>query len=152
MPCRKEARLTLSKKVRFRLLTHIAVIFVLCVSCRSDLPLAPSDLTAGIVIYDFQDFQGQSAHITEDISNLDDVNGPCRRRVDDGGTQPVWGDCISSVRIAPGWEAHLYEDDDFQGWDQVVLDDISDLGEVLGPCHSDNNMDNCASSIRVLRR
>ena len=118
-------------------------------SCRDRLPTGPSDLTAGIVIYEFNNYQGESAHVTEDISNLDDVNGPCNTFDEKNNPIDVWDDCISSVRVAPGWEAHLYEHPSFGGWDQIVLDDVSDLAEVLGPCHSDNNLDNCVSSIRV---
>ena len=133
-------------------LVYGAVTCVVASGCRPDLPTAPSELTSGIVVYDFQDYQGESAHVTEDISDLDDVQGPCRKSDSDGTFMDIWDDCISSVRIAPGWEAHLYEHPNFGGWDGIVRQDISDLGEVLGPCHSDNNLDNCVSSIRVFRR
>ncbi len=96
--------------------------------------------------------KGESALVTEDISDLDDVNGPCRTLDENNNPIDVWDDCISSVRVAPGWEAHLYEHPNFGGWDQIFLEDASDLGEVLGPCHSPPNLDNCASSIRVFRR
>ena len=125
--------------------------YLLLGSCQENLPTGPSDLTTGIVIYDLQDYQGESALVTEDISDLDDVKGPCRTS-DGYDSIDVWDDCISSVRVAPGWEAHLYEHPDFGGWDQIVLEDVSDLGEVLGPCHSPSNLDNCVSSIRVFRR
>ena len=113
---------------------YIAVVCLLVGSCRQTLPTAPSNLTTGIVIYEFQDYQGESAHVTEDISDLDDVPGPCSKF--DGATNTltiIWDDCISSVRVATGWEAHLYEHHSFGGWDQIILDDVSDLGEVLGP-------------------
>ena len=134
----------------------LAAACVLVGSCSSTptLPWAPSNLTTGISIYEFQDYQGTRSHVTEDIPDLDAFGGPCVKIT--GGlevdTQPVWDDCISSVRVAPGWEAHLYEHPNFGGWDQIVLEDVPDLGEVLGPCHSDRNLDNCVSSIRVFPR
>ena len=67
-----------------------------------------------------------------------------------GESETVWDDCISSVRVAPGWEAHLYEHPNFGGWDQIVLEDVLDLGQVLGPC--DETLDDCVSSIRVFPR
>ena len=138
-------------------LVLIGFVLMVAVSCdnRPRLPFAPSDLTTGIVIYEFQDYQGESAHLTGDISDLDDVKGPCIKTESEGGTTTtteIWDDCISSVRVAPGWEAHLYEHPNFGGWDQSVREDVSDLGEVLGPCHSDDNLDNCVSSIRVFQR
>ena len=139
---------------RIARLVLVSLPLALGSSCQQMLPTAPSDLTTGIVIYEFQDYQGRSAHVTEDISDLDNVDGPCLRRTIDGGfTGGVgWDDCISSVKVAPGWEVHLYEHPDFGGWDQIVLEDVPDLGEVLGPCHSPPNLDNCVSSIRVFRR
>ena len=120
---------------------RVSCLVVLCLrigSCQENLPTAPSAFSTGIAIYEFQDYQGESAHVTEDISDLDDVRGPCFKTESGGGTTTfvdVWDDCVSSVKVAPGWEAHLYEHPDFGGWDQIVLEDVSDLGEV-GPCHS----------------
>ena len=129
---------------------RLATACVLVGSCSSTptLPWAPSNLTTGIAIYEFQDYQGTRSHVTEDIPDLDAFGGPCVKFTG-GDTQPIWDDCVSSVRVAPGWEAHLFEHPNFGGWDQTVREDIPDLGEVLGPCHSPPNLDNCVSSIRV---
>ena len=100
-------------------------------SCQQMLPTAPSDLTTGIVIYEFQDYQGRSAHVTEDIRELDDIDGPCFSTDVSGTSSTVdidFNDCVSSVRVAPGWRAHLYEHPNFGGWDQIVLEDVPDLG------------------------
>ena len=137
---------------RIARLVLVSLPLALGSSCQQMLPTAPSDLTTGIVIYRFQDYQGQSAHVTEDISDLDNVDGPCFRTRLGEQNADGWDNCISSVKVAPGWEAHLYEHPDFGGWDQIVLEDVPDLGEVLGPCHSPPNLDNCVSSIRVFRR
>ena len=56
----------------------IAAVLLLFDGCRDNrLPTAPSELTAGIVIYQHANFLGESAHITADISNLEEVRGPC---------------------------------------------------------------------------
>ena len=119
--------------------------------CRDRLPTAPSELTAGIVIYQDANFLGQSAHITADISDLKKVRGPCERS-DDNGTTDSWDDCVSSVRVAPGWRATLYEDPDFKGWAaDVGEENVANYQLVRGPCSKDTFND-CASSVRVFRR
>ena len=138
---------------------RLAFVCLFLASCEGQikLPTAPSDLTVGIVIYRDENYQGFSSHVTEDIADLDDVEGGCFRLTGGsppggtgGGGELHWDDCITSVRIAPGWEAHLYEDPNFEGEDLLVLEDIADLDRVLGPCGDD--FDDCASSIRVFPR
>ena len=92
----------------------LSLVCVLMGSCRKNLPVGPSDVTAGIVIYEFNNYQGESAHVTQDISDLDDVRGPCTRLSNDVWVD-TWDDCISSARIAPGWEVQLYEHPNFGG-------------------------------------
>ena len=119
--------------------------------CRDRLPTAPSELTTGIVIYQHANFLGESAHITADISDLKKVRGPCRRSDDDGVTDS-WDDCVSSVRVAPGWRATLYEDPKFKGWAaDVGEENVANYQLVRGPCSKDTFND-CASSVRVFRR
>ena len=69
-----------------------------------ELPMAPSVLTEGIILYEHANFLGNSAHITSDIPNLGKFKGPC---VHDNGdsVDRDWNDCVSSVRVAPGWIA-----------------------------------------------
>ena len=144
------------QRARTATLATVACLAVVCavvVSCQRKLPTAPSDLTLGLVIYEDKNYQGESAHVTEDISDLDGVEGPCIETSYVGGVFSMtyyWDDCISSVRIAPGWEAHLYEHPDFGGWDQIILEDVPDLSKVRGP--HDGNLDECVSSIRVFRQ
>jgi hypothetical protein len=119
------------------------------------LPAAPSDLSSGIVIYRDANFLGASAHITADVSNLEDVRGPCVRTESDAdgntSSKDSWDDCASSVRVAPGWRATLYEDPNYKGWAaDVGEENVANYQLVRGPCTRDTFND-CASSIRVFR-
>ena len=90
------------------------------IACQQSLPTAPSELTAGIAVYEHADYLGESAYVTRNIADLKDVNGPCIQYGDAfGGVPPditeSWDDCISSVRLAPGWRAIPCGDKDFEG-------------------------------------
>src|SRR5215218_7661568 len=74
-----------------------------------ELPMGPSPLTTGIILFEHANFLGNSAHITGDIPDLRSFKGPCVH--DDGETVARdWNDCVSSVRIASGWRATIYKD------------------------------------------
>jgi hypothetical protein len=137
----------------------VAVTFVsallLSGGCRDRLPAAPSELTTGIVIYQHANFLGESASITADISDLENVRGPCvRSDTDSAGNSSStdsWDDCVSSVRVAPGWRATLYEDPNYKGWAaDVGEENVANFQLVRGPC-SRNAFNDCASSVRVFR-
>jgi len=129
----------------------MAAALLLAACSDNKLPGAPSELTQGVVIYKDANFLGQSAHVTSDIRNLHDVTGPCRQS-DGDNTVDTWDDCVSSIRVAPGWRATLYEDADFKGWAaDVGEENVSNYQLVRGPCSRDTFND-CASSIRVFRK
>lgn len=84
-------------------------LLMLCVFCHAcaatQLPTAPSELPTGIVVYEHANFQGASAHITSDISDLRNADGPCEHESSgEYSTTRIynWNDCISSVRVAAG--------------------------------------------------
>jgi hypothetical protein len=119
------------------------------------LPTAPSELTTGVVIYQHANFLGDSAHITADITNLAEVRGPCVRTDTDANgnssSTDSWDDCASSIRVAAGWRATLYEDTNYKGWAaDVGEENVANYQLVRGPCSRDTFND-CASSIRVFR-
>jgi hypothetical protein len=64
---------------------------------------APAELTSGIVIFEHSNYLGASAHVTEELKNLEDVKEPCiKTETSPSGTsssKDVWGDCISSIRL-----------------------------------------------------
>jgi hypothetical protein len=77
---------------------------------------------------------------------LGKVEGPCGAAEGGLGT---WNDCISSVRVLPGWSARIYEDKNYRGAVLDVNADILDLSGVHGSCSDSFN--DCISSIKVFR-
>jgi hypothetical protein len=71
------ASLNASRATTRQLLVLVGTLLLL--ACQQTLPLAPSELATGIVIYEHADYLGASAHITQDIKDLKDFKGPmCR--------------------------------------------------------------------------
>jgi hypothetical protein len=138
--------------IRSRLAFVVAVLALFAGCRQTSLPTAPAQLTSGIVIYEHANYLGGSALVTEDVKNLEDVKGPCAR-TDSGPTSPttyLWGDCISSIRVAPGWRATVYRDDGYDGDHLEVTADVPNLQVVRGDC-SKGGFNDCISSIRVIR-
>jgi hypothetical protein len=144
----------ISRRLRQGLLLGAAVVFAS--SCQEELPTAPDDLAEGITVYEHAGFTGGSAHLTSDADNLSGYKGPCEHYSSSGspyaGTYTYdWNDCISSIKVAPGWRATVYVDFGFhEDWLDVTAD-VPDLGQVRGYCDNDTWND-CISSIRVRRQ
>jgi hypothetical protein len=130
----------------------------LAVSCTKPLlPTAPSELSAGVVIYGDANFGGKSAHIATHIANLFDYRDGCNERTSCtsspyGGSSCTttydWDDCISSIKVAAGWGATIYRDSDFHGESLEVKADVLNLQLVAGTCDHDG-LNDCISSMRV---
>jgi len=133
----------------------LVAVLVLFSGCQDSLPTAPSVLAAGIVVYEHANFLGASAHITADISDLRDFKGPCIEveTSGDGSTSStdVWNDCISSVRVAPGWSATLYRDTGYRDDSITITEDVPNLQLVGHDCPKDG-LNDCVSSVRVRRQ
>jgi hypothetical protein len=139
------------------LITRAALVLAFAATataCLRSLPTAPSELVTGIIVYEHRNFRGRSAHVTRDIRDLKDFRGPCRH-VSGGGFGPDvvtierdWNDCISSVRVAPGWRATLYRDANYRDDSITTSEDIPDLEEVTHNCPR-GGLDDCISSVRV---
>jgi peptidase inhibitor family I36 len=127
----------------------VPCVAFLLVACGSFDTLGPTPLDEGVILYIHADFVGSSQQVNSDVADFGDVEGPCVVSSDDGSTA-TWDDCISSIRVLPGWRARLYRDPDFRGASIEVTEDLHDLTAVSGPCHGTFN--DCASSIRVSRR
>jgi len=130
----------------------VAISFL--AACQKELRMAPSDLMSGIVVYEHANYLGESAHITTDVDDLTDFKGPCLHTTANCGqygcsTEESWDDCISSVRVAPGWQAVLWEDDDYSGDRLTVTGDIPNLDATRG-CSS-QGFNDCVTSIRLVR-
>ena len=127
---------------------------VLALGCQESLPTAPSTLETGITVYEHADFLGKSAHITSDISDLRDFDGPCEHTSADQygvSTSHDWNDCISSVRVAPGWRATIYKDTGYRDDSLEMTGDVPNLQAVLGDCPK-GGLNDCVSSVRVRAR
>ena len=132
----------------------LALALLVCLAaCQDSLPTAPSDLQSGVVIYEHANYRGESAHLTQSSANLSDFEGPCvySETSSDGSSFESWNDCISSVRVAPGWTATLYRNRDYDGDKLDVTGEIANLQLSRGDCDHDGFND-CTTSIRVFRR
>jgi hypothetical protein len=125
------------------------VLSGLLAACESDLiVLGPTPPDQGIVIYVHADFVGASQAINVDVADLEHTEGPCTSGAE--GEEPTWSECVSSVRVLPGWSATLYRDEDFSGRSVTVTSDTPNLRNLPGPC--DGNFNDCVRSIRVTRQ
>ena len=132
----------------------LALVLGLACGCRQSLPTAPSELETGITVYEHANFLGESAHITRDISDLRDFRGPCQHVDTSVPTSPSishdWNDCISSVRIAPGWRATIYRDTGYRDDALDINADVPNLQQVSGDCPV-GGLNDCVSSVRIRR-
>ena len=125
------------------------VLAGLLAACESDLiVLGPTPPDQGIVIYIHADFVGASQGINVDVADLEHTEGPCTSGAE--GEEPTWDECVSSVRVLPGWSATLYRDEDFSGRSVTVTSDAPNLRNMPGPC--DGSFNDCVRSIRVTRQ
>lgn len=134
------------RHVRLALAVSIAFFLPACGGLDG---LGPTPFDEGVIFYIHADFSGSSQQINADVSDLGDVEGPCGIASDD--SEPTWDDCISSIRVLPGWGATVFEDDEFRGGRIEITADTPDLRTLRGPCDDDSYND-CISSIRVYRR
>ena len=113
--------------------------------------MAPSSLTAGVILYEHANFLGNSAHLTGDIPDLREFRGPC---LEDGGDSSSrdWNDCVSSVRVAPGWRATLYRGTNYNDDSLEVTDDVANLQLVRIHDCDEGGLNDCISSVRVRQR
>jgi hypothetical protein len=125
-------------------------------ACQKSLPTGPSELDTGIVVFEDAHFTGRSAHITEDIRDLRDVRGPCEHYDSDatgGGRYTYdWNDCISSVRVAPGWRATLYRGDGYDDDSLEITSDAPNLQLITQHDCPKDGLNDCVTSIRVRRQ
>lgn len=116
-----------------------------------ELPMAPSDLATGIVVYEHANFVGNSAHITSDMPDLRNFRGPCVHQSEEGVTRD-WNDCISSVRVAPGWRATLYRAANYRDDSLDITEDVPNLQLVQQHDCPKDGLNDCVSSVRVRRQ
>lgn len=110
-------------------------------------PTAPSPLNEGIVIYEHPRFGGQSRVVTSNVEDLDDIDGGCFEYLAPGLSSFDWDDCISSIKVAPGWTVTIYEHPRYRGDSRTITEDVSDLEDVG---RDDGDWDDRISSLRIV--
>ncbi len=113
----------------------------------TELPMAPTTLTAGVILYEHANFLGNSAHLTADTPDLRDFRGPCFEG--DDASSRNWNDCVSSVRVAPGWRATLYRNPDYRDDALEITGDVANLQLVREHDCDHDGLNDCVSSVRV---
>lgn len=131
------------------ILVPIGVLVALAAGACGNIPaLGPTPAGEGVVIYLHADFAGPSQALNVDVPDLGKVQGSCSSGGE--GETPTWADCVSSIKVLPGWSATLYRDKNYKGESVAVTGDTPNLRDLRGPCRDTFN--DCASSIRVSRR
>jgi len=125
------------------------VVMAGAAACGADIvALGPTPVDQGIVVFLHADFIGPSQAMNVDVPDLGLVEGPCSGGAE--GETPTWADCVSSIKVMPGWSAILYRDKNFKGERTLVTADTANLRTLPGPCKDTFN--DCVSSIRVARQ
>lgn len=113
--------------------------------------MAPTDgFTAGIILYEHANFLGNSAHLTADVRDLREFRGPCI--ADEETSSRNWNDCVSSVRVAPGYRATLYRGTNYRDDALEITEDVANLQLVREHDCDEGGLNDCVSSVRVGRR
>lgn len=129
------------------LVTAIALAVVACGCNPDELPMAPTSLSAGIILYEHANFLGNSAHLTADVTDLREFRGPCLHG--DDASSRDWNDCVSSVRVAPGWRATLYRGTNYHDDALEITEDVANLQLVREHDCDKGGLNDCVSSVRV---
>ena len=132
------------------LVTTIALAALAHGCTPTELPMAPTALTTGVILYEHANFLGNSAHLTADIADLRDFRGPCFEG--DDASSRDWNDCVSSVRVAPGWRATLYRGANYGDDSLEITEDVANLQLVRQHDCDRGGLNDCVSSVRVRRQ
>jgi hypothetical protein len=129
------------------LFTAIALAALAQGCSPEELPMAPTPFTAGIILYEHANFLGNSAHLTGDLPDLRNFRGPCFQG--DDASSRDWNDCVSSVRVAPGWRATLYRAPNYRDDALEITEDVANLQLVREHDCDKGGLNDCVSSVRV---
>ena len=131
-------------------LSAVVLALGLLSACEGGSPVQPT-LTEGVTLYQHPNYGGASYMLTHDEENLDSERGPCTATTNPeaGGS---WDECVSSINVAEGWQAVVFERDDYGGRSLTITASIADLDdETGGPDSCGGDWDDCISSLRVSR-
>jgi hypothetical protein len=129
-------------------LVAVIALAALLYGCNpTELPMAPTPFNAGVILYEHANFLGNSAHLTADISDLRNFRGPCIQG--DDASSRDWNDCVSSVRVSPGWRATLYRGTNYRDDALEITEDVANLQLVQRHDCDRGGLNDCVSSVRV---
>ena len=132
----------------FRICCGVMLSLAIAACSDSDFEiLGPTPLDEGVILYMHANFAGPSQALNVDVRDLTRVEGPCSGGGE--GETPTWTECVSSIRVLPGWSATLFEDEDYEGESLTITADTPNLRDIPGPC--DDSFNDCVRSIRVRR-
>ena len=112
--------------------------------------MAPTPFTSGVILYEHANYLGNSAHLTADLPDLRDFRGPCLHG--DDASARDWNDCVSSVRVAPGWRVTLYRGADYHDDALEITEDVANLQLIRQHDCDQGGLNDCVSSVRVRQR
>jgi hypothetical protein len=133
----------------------LGLLAFLAAACQAtpELPFGPTELVTGVIVYEHANFLGTSAHITTDIPDLSRFNGPCVHESSDAdGNTSVsydWNDCISSIRVAPGWRVTVYRGANFRDDAMSATSDMPNLQLLRQHDCPHDGLNDCVSSVRL---
>jgi hypothetical protein len=145
IPVARRGKISMGAKMRFQL-PLVVLVAAFLVGCGS--PATPSE--KALTVFVDRDYGGSWHDVSGDWANLNGPDGPCNKSSVGTTTIGNWDDCVSSIRLSPGWVATGYRDRNFSGPTFEITQDIPNLRDLPGPC--DHGFDDCLSSIRVSRR
>lgn len=125
--------------------------------CGSAVPTEPAAPVQGVTIFARTNYDGPSQTLLEDVVDLKRLRDDPQPDADEcapkflGGPEQ-WTDCISSIRVAAGWQATVYAHDSFRGDSLIVTSDIPDLRQIQSLGCQLSGWDDCISSMRVSRQ
>ncbi|MCY3601278.1 MAG: beta/gamma crystallin-related protein [Gemmatimonadetes bacterium] len=134
-------------------------VLILLAGCGGQDPMGPvPPPTAGITVFARADYRGPHRTFLDDVEDLkrlvDDPQPREEECADKIFGQEYWTDCVSSIRVADGWQAVVYQHDTYRGDSLVVTSDIPDLSAIQMPSSPEFptwTWDETISSIRVRR-
>lgn len=124
-----EGGIGMSERSRMNL-TASFLVPILLAGCGGSDPIGP-DPISGITVFARPDYRGPHRTFVHDVEDLKLLIDDPQPDEDDCAAklfgQEYWTDCVSSIRVSEGWQAIVYEHDNFRGDSLTVTVDIPDL-------------------------
>lgn len=142
--------------------TAALLALMVLAGCGSSEPTGPGPAPMeGVTVFARIHYEGPRRTFLHDVTDFklvyDDPQPDEDECADKIFGQEAWTDCISSIRVAPGWQVIVFVDDTFRGDSLIVTSDIPDLEQIPRPAPEHRpelslTWDETISSMRVMRR